>query len=70
MMDDFICSKELAERLRVTTMTIRNLRVRGLPHIRVGNRIRYNVVEVMQWLASEQQKNYIGAAKKIDRNNQ
>ena len=68
-MDDLlICTKELAERLRVSTMTIHNLRLRGMPHIRVGNRIRFEIASVMLWLQTQQKSNYNGAIKKAAKN--
>lgn len=64
----FLSSKELAEKLRVTTMTVRNLCQRGMPHMRVGNRIRYVLNDVLSWLAEEQNKNYDGISKRNNPN--
>lgn len=48
---DVLTEKELCEVLKVSRQTLWRLRKReGVPFFKVGNRYRYNLDEVQQWL--------------------
>ena len=49
-------AKQLADFLGVHPITIRRKLRTGLPHFRVGNRIRFLPGEVIQWLRKPPQK--------------
>jgi excisionase family DNA binding protein len=45
-----LTTKELAELLKVTTVTIWRWRDNGLPFIKIGRSIRFDFDEVMKWI--------------------
>jgi excisionase family DNA binding protein len=48
---DMLTPKELMEQLKISDSTLYRLRKEGLPYKKVGYRtIRYDLVEVMEWL--------------------
>lgn len=49
-------AKELADFLGVHPITIRRKLRTGMPHFRVGNRVRFLPGEVIQWLRKPPQK--------------
>ena len=52
----FMTEKELCEILQISTKTVYRYRKdKNLPHIKIGNSIRYDVDEIKNWL--EQNKN-------------
>lgn len=42
--------KEMAAFWRVTTRTIQKEMKRGMPHVKIGNRCRFSISEVTEWL--------------------
>ena len=49
-MNEFISEEELSERLQVSRNTLWKLRKKGMPHTRVGKKIRYNHEDAINWL--------------------
>ena len=49
-MNELLTTKELAAIWKVSENTIRNYRVQGMPHIKIGRSIRFEPLAVMQWL--------------------
>ncbi|MGV8982105.1 helix-turn-helix domain-containing protein [Clostridium sp.] len=47
---NFINKKELAEKLKVSVVTIDRLRKQGLPFHKVGAKIVFDWVEVTEWI--------------------
>lgn len=46
-----LTAEELQQELNISRSTLYRLRKQGLPHVQVGYRtIRYDLVEVMNWL--------------------
>ena len=45
-----ICKKDLAEALSLSEGTINNLMIAGLPHLKIGRSVRFDVHEVITWL--------------------
>jgi excisionase family DNA binding protein len=54
-MKNYITTAELAESLKVTRQAIYNWRKKGLPFIRIGASIRYELQAVENWI-NEQNK--------------
>lgn len=52
-MIEYITTKELLEWLKISPNTANNWRRKGLPHIRVGNTVRYDKKEVTEWLEKQ-----------------
>jgi excisionase family DNA binding protein len=48
--NELLTEKELAERLKVSTLTLYRQRKAGMPYVRVGQQVRYDVKKVQQWL--------------------
>lgn len=49
-MVDLLNKKELAEKLKVSIVTINRLLAKGLPNIKVGTSVRFDYDEVINWL--------------------
>lgn len=50
-MEELLTQKELCEWLKITAMTAyRWRRKEGLPYVRIGNGIRYDKAQVMEWI--------------------
>lgn len=47
-----ITTRQLSERLGVSRVTLTNWRKLGLPYIKLGYAVRYDVEDVMNWLDS------------------
>lgn len=56
MPSDILTKEELAELLQVTVRTIDNLRKKGMPFFKVGDKVRFNKEKVLKWL-EEQESN-------------
>lgn len=48
--------KELAERMRVTTRTVDRQVKNGMPYIKFGGSIRFDLDAVMKWLEEQSKK--------------
>ena len=42
--------KELAKELNISESMVNKLIAKGLPHIKVGSAVRFNLDEVIKWL--------------------
>ena len=51
-----VTTRDLTEYFGVTTQTVFNWRQEGLPHLKLGNRMRYDLEEVLKWLEVRQEK--------------
>jgi excisionase family DNA binding protein len=49
-MEQYLNIIDIAKRYKVSTKTIRNWIKRGMPHLRIGNVIRFDISEVEQWI--------------------
>ena len=49
--------QEVADTYSVTKQTIRNWIKRGLPHIKVGNVLRFDLQEVDKWIHENTKEN-------------
>lgn len=50
-MENFLNTNELARRLNVSISTVYQLRLRGLPFLKLGSRtIRYDLTEIKKWM--------------------
>ena len=45
-----VCKKDLARALSLSEGTINNLMIDGLPYLKIGRSVRFNIREVMAWL--------------------
>lgn len=52
MENEFLTVEELSKMLKISRSTIDRWRKEGLPHIKIGNSIRFDKAEVLQWLNS------------------
>lgn len=52
-MKEYITTSELAEFLKVSRQAIYNWRKIGLPFIKIGSRIRYDLEAVNEWIADQ-----------------
>ena len=52
----FLTDLEIQARLKVCKKTVWTLRQRGLPHYRIGKALRYDMIEVANWLRAEANK--------------
>lgn len=50
---ELVTGNELEVRVGVSRTTLWRLRQQGLPHVRIGRGVRYDVREVLAWLASD-----------------
>lgn len=48
-MDGYVTTKQLALKYQVTEQTIYNWRQEGLPYIKLGRAIRFDLGKVQQW---------------------
>jgi excisionase family DNA binding protein len=48
--------KELAEQLKVTTRTVDRQTKNGMPHIRFGKSVRFELNDVMIWIKEQSEK--------------
>lgn len=48
--EDILTKEDLAKLLKVTVRTIDRLRKEGLPFLKVGNQIRFDKSDVINWL--------------------
>lgn len=48
--------KDLAEHYQVTRQTIHNWLQHGLPHVKVGRVLRFDIEEVDRWVQEQSQK--------------
>lgn len=48
--------KELAEQLKVTTRTVDRQTKNGMPHIRFGKSVRFELNDVMTWIKEQNEK--------------
>jgi excisionase family DNA binding protein len=56
MNDNLLKTDELAKQLRVSPRTIHTLRENGLPALKVGGSIRFDLQEVLAWLKAKTQQ--------------
>ena len=49
-MEKLLSKKELADKLGIAEITINRLLTKGLPRIKVGRQVRFDYVEVLEWL--------------------
>lgn len=42
--------KELASKLKVSVATIDNLMKKGMPYLKIGKSVRFNLEEIFKWL--------------------
>lgn len=54
-MKNYITTAELAELLKVSRQAIYNWRMNGLPFVKIGSRIRFDLEAVNEWI-NEQNK--------------
>lgn len=52
-MSSLFTDRELSRFLKVSDVTLWRLRLSGMPHIRVGGQIRYDLEKVLGWLNLE-----------------
>ena len=52
--EEYITTKELCEWLKISHNTANNWRRKGLPHVRVGNTVRYDREEVKKWMQEQE----------------
>lgn len=52
-MPNLLTAKELAEKLSVSHMTLHRLRKKGLPVIKVGRSVRYDLEKVIAWIEKQ-----------------
>ena len=45
-----VCKKDLATALSLSEGTINNLMIDGLPYLKIGRSVRFDIREVMAWL--------------------
>jgi len=50
-MNNLETRKTLSIKMHVSTRTIRRMELKGLPVIRIGGLIRYDMVEVEKWIS-------------------
>jgi excisionase family DNA binding protein len=53
--EQLLLAEQLAEYLNISLQTLRNWTndpAMGIPHYRLGNRVRYNRAEIDEWLAA------------------
>jgi len=55
-MEDLISEEELSEVLQVSRTTLWKLRKKGLPHIKAGKKVRYDVNEAIAWLKGQKEE--------------
>lgn len=49
----FLSDKELSYLLSLSRVTLYRLRLSGMPYMRVGGQLRYDLDAVLEWLKSE-----------------
>jgi excisionase family DNA binding protein len=47
---EYITTEELAEKLKVTRQTISNWRKEGLPFLKLGRAVRFDLDKVKEWI--------------------
>lgn len=57
----FLKESEVRERLGVSRGTINNWKKRGLPHLKMGRCVRFNIEQVLAWISEKQ-----SSANKVD----
>ena len=55
-MERYLNTKELCETLKIGEATLYRLLNQGLPHLKIGNRNRFVLEDVVQWLKNKQEK--------------
>jgi excisionase family DNA binding protein len=55
-MPNLLTAKELAEKLSVSHMTIHRLRKKGLPVIKLGRSVRFDLEKVSVWIDEQNKK--------------
>jgi excisionase family DNA binding protein len=48
-----LTTEALAHELSVSTKTVRRMHVQGLPCVRVGGRVRFDLAKVLTWLDAQ-----------------
>ena len=49
MQEEFLTKQELAEVLKISETSITRYINKGMPHIRVGKKVRFQLTEVLNW---------------------
>jgi excisionase family DNA binding protein len=49
-LSNLLTTKQLAEKLQVAEITIHKWREKGLPFLKLGRAVRFNLDDVMEWL--------------------
>lgn len=52
-MSNLLTERELSKFLKVSIVTLYRLRLSGMPCIRVGGQLRYDLSAVLKWLDTE-----------------
>lgn len=52
-MKQYITTEELSQRLQVTRQTLNNWRKQGLPFIKIGRAVRFDMDEVNKWIEEQ-----------------
>jgi excisionase family DNA binding protein len=53
-MEQYFNISDIAKRYKVSVKTIRNWIKKGMPHLRTGNVIRFDTVEVENWIRNKE----------------
>ena len=56
IMKNLIDTPQLAEYLSINKHTVYVWRTQGMPNIKVGSQYRYNIDDVLKWLAERDEK--------------
>ena len=67
MPERLLLKPELAEYLHVTERTIENQEKKGLPSVRIGKSVRYDLSDVLAWLKNPRAVPRRGRPRNIDR---
>ncbi|AKU43387.1 DNA-binding protein [Bacillus phage Silence] len=54
-MTNMLTTDELAEKLGVSFMTIHRLRKKGLPCVKIGRSVRFDVKDVSEWIEKQKE---------------
>jgi excisionase family DNA binding protein len=54
LMEQYFNISDIANRYKVSVKTIRNWIKKGMPHLRTGNVIRFDVAEVENWIRTKE----------------
>ena len=56
-MGEYLTTEELAEKLKVSRQTVWLWRKQGLPALKIGRSIRFNAIEVDEWIKEQSKDN-------------